>query len=167
MGQLAMGGQGYSLPVLGASAGVGDLSPRPGLCGGHCMLRLAWEMGSSMMFRMPSGTMGGSLYRWGHCGEGPAGLTSCSCRCKILNDFTLGLQILTGLVSQVAALVAKNSPASAADIKIWVRSPGREDPLDEGMATHSSILTWGIPWTEEPGGLQSMGSQRVGHDWST
>ena len=47
-----------------------------------------------------------------------------------------------------------------------VRSIGREDPLEEGMATHSSVLTWRIPWTEEPGGLQSMGSQRVGHDWS-
>ena len=39
-----------------------------------------------------------------------------------------------------------------------------EDPLEEGMATHSSILTWRIPWTEEPGGLQSVGSHRVGHD---
>ena len=39
-----------------------------------------------------------------------------------------------------------------------------EDSLEEGMATHSSILTWRIPWSEEPGGLQSMGSQRVGHD---
>ena len=44
-----------------------------------------------------------------------------------------------------------------------VRSLGREDPLEKGMATHSSILTWGIPWTEEPGGLQSMGSQTVRH----
>ena len=45
-----------------------------------------------------------------------------------------------------------------------VRSLGREDPLEKGMATHSSILVWEIPWTEEPGGLQSTGSQRVGHD---
>ena len=45
-----------------------------------------------------------------------------------------------------------------------VPSLGREDPLEEGMATHSSILAWRIPWTEEPSGLQSMGSQRVGHD---
>ena len=44
-----------------------------------------------------------------------------------------------------------------------VRSLGQEDPLEEGMATHSSILVWRIPWTEEPGGLQSIGSQRVGH----
>ena len=44
------------------------------------------------------------------------------------------------------------------------RSLGREDPLEEGMATHSSILAWRIPWTEEPGGLQSMGSERVIND---
>ena len=45
-----------------------------------------------------------------------------------------------------------------------VRSLGREDPLEKGMDTHSSILACRIPWTEEPGGLQVMGSQRVGHD---
>ena len=45
-----------------------------------------------------------------------------------------------------------------------VRSLGLEDPLEKEMATHSSILAWKIPWTEEPGGLQSLGSQRVGHD---
>ena len=45
-----------------------------------------------------------------------------------------------------------------------VQSLGREDPLEKEMATHSSILAWRIPWTEEPGGLQSTGSQRVGHD---
>ena len=48
-----------------------------------------------------------------------------------------------------------------------VRSLGREDPLEEGMATHSCIIAWRIPWTEEPGGLQSMGSQRVGQDLTT
>ena len=46
----------------------------------------------------------------------------------------------------------------------WVRSVGWEHPLEKGMATHSSILAWRIPWTEEPGRLQSMGSQRVRHD---
>ena len=45
-----------------------------------------------------------------------------------------------------------------------VQSPGWEDPLEKETATHSSTLAWKIPWTEEPGGLQSMGSQRVGHD---
>ena len=48
-----------------------------------------------------------------------------------------------------------------------VRSLGEEDPLEKEMATHSSILAWRIPWTEEPGGLQSMGSQRVGQDCVT
>ena len=46
----------------------------------------------------------------------------------------------------------------------WVQSLSWEDPLEKEMATHSSILAWKIPWTEEPGGLQSMGKQRVGHD---
>ena len=49
----------------------------------------------------------------------------------------------------------------------WVQSLGQEDALEKGMATHSSIVAWEIPWTEEPGGLQSMGSQRVGHDGAT
>ena len=49
----------------------------------------------------------------------------------------------------------------------WVRFLAWKDPLKKGMATHSSILAWRIPWTEEPGGLQSTGSQRVGHDWAT
>ena len=63
------------------------------------------------------------------------------------------------------ALVLKNLPAYAGDAKKrWVRSLGQEDPLDEEMATHSRILAWKIIWTEEPGGLQSMGLQRVGHD---
>ena len=48
-----------------------------------------------------------------------------------------------------------------------VQSLGREDPLEKEMATHSSILAWRIPWTEEPGWLQSMGLKRVGHNWVT
>ena len=48
--------------------------------------------------------------------------------------------------------------------EMLVRSLGQEDPLEKEIATHSSILAWEIPWTEKPGGLQSMGSQRVGHD---
>ena len=51
--------------------------------------------------------------------------------------------------------------------EMWVPSQGQEDPLEEGMATHSSIFAWIIPWTEELGGLQSMGSQRVGHAWAS
>ena len=49
----------------------------------------------------------------------------------------------------------------------WVQSLGWEDPLEEGMATYSSILAWRIPWRQEPSGLQSMGSQRVRHDGAT
>ena len=49
----------------------------------------------------------------------------------------------------------------------WVRSLGQEDPLGKEMATHSSILAWRILWAEEPGRLQSTGSQRIGHDWAT
>ena len=51
--------------------------------------------------------------------------------------------------------------------EIRVQSLGWEDPLEKGMATRSSTLTWRIPWTEEPAGLESMGLQRVGHDWRT
>ena len=51
--------------------------------------------------------------------------------------------------------------------EMWVQSLGGEDPLEEEMATHSSIIAWKIPWTEETGGLQSMGSQRVRHNWET
>ena len=58
----------------------------------------------------------------------------------------------------------KNLPALG---ETWVRSLSREDPLEKGMAAHSNMLAWRIPWTEEPGKLQSMGSQRVGHDWET
>ena len=63
----------------------------------------------------------------------------------------------TSLVAQTV----KNLPAMQETL---VRPLGWEDPLENGMATHSSVLTWKIPWTEEPGRLQSMGSQRVGHN---
>ena len=56
--------------------------------------------------------------------------------------------------------MVKNLPAMQ---ETWVQSLGQEDPLEEGMATHSCILAWRIPWTEEPGGLWSIESQRVGH----
>ena len=59
--------------------------------------------------------------------------------------------------------VVKNLPAIQ---ETWVWSLGREDPLEKETATHSSILAWEIPWTEEPGGLQLMESQGVGHDWT-
>jgi len=63
--------------------------------------------------------------------------------------------------ASLVAQMIKNLPAMR---DTWVPSLGWEDPLEEGMATHSSIPAWRIPWAEEPGGLQSIGSQRVGHD---
>ena len=60
--------------------------------------------------------------------------------------------------------MVKDLPANTGDIRDWGRSPGGEDPLEEEMATHLSILAWRTPWTEKPGGLQSMGLQRVGHN---
>ena len=65
------------------------------------------------------------------------------------------------------ALVVKNLFANIGDIRHRGLIPGQEDPLEKGMAAHSSVLAWRIPWAEEPGGLQSIRSQRVEHDWST
>ena len=64
-------------------------------------------------------------------------------------------------------LMAQRLKRLSAMQETWVRSLGREDHLEKEMATHSSILAWRISWMEEPGGLQSTGSQRVGHDWVT
>ena len=60
--------------------------------------------------------------------------------------------------------MVKNPPANAEDIETLVQSLRQEDPLEEGMATHSSVLAWRMPWTEEPGRLQSIGSHRVRQD---
>ena len=75
-----------------------------------------------------------------------------------------GMGVLLKYVTIRASLVAqtvKNMPTMQ---DTTVRFLGWENPLEKGMATHSSILAWRIPWTEEPGGLQSIGSQRFGHD---
>ena len=85
---------------------------------------------------------------------------------KTLTLWTDVFEIWILLWAELASLVAqmvKNLPAMQ---ETWVLFQGWEDILEEGMATHSSILAWRIPWTEEPGGLQSLGSHRVGHDWS-
>ena len=76
--------------------------------------------------------------------------------------------LYAGVASQVT-LVVKNLPTISGDLGDAGlieedAGLGQEDPLEEGMATHSSILAWRIPWTEEPGGLQSIGSQKVGHN---
>ena len=66
--------------------------------------------------------------------------------------------------SYMASLVAQTVKNTSATRETWVRSLGQEDPLEKEMVTHSSILAWKIPWMEKLGRLQSMGSQRVGHD---
>ena len=71
------------------------------------------------------------------------------------------LLIIPILRGSLVAQTVKNPPAIQ---ETRVRSLGQEDPLEKGMAIHSSILAWRIPWTEEPGELQSIGFQRVGHD---
>ena len=63
-------------------------------------------------------------------------------------------------------LVIRSPPANAGDLETRVQSLGQQDPPEEGMAIYSSILAWRIPWTEELGGLQSIGLQRVRHEWS-
>ena len=90
---------------------------------------------------------------------------------KTVNEVNMGNMV--GLLNRVwlganwASLVAQRLKHLPAMQETWVRSLGREDPLEKEIATHSSILAWRIPWMEEPGGLQSMGLQRVGHDWET
>ena len=69
-----------------------------------------------------------------------------------------------GVLGKPGGSVVKNPPVMQELQEMWVRSLDREDPLEKRMATHSSILVCRIPWTEEPGGLQSIGWQRAGHD---
>ena len=90
-----------------------------------------------------------------HCSEKPA-----CCNAVMKNSPNL----LQRGVFQVALVV--KPVCQCRKCETWVRSLAWEDLLEEGMATHSSILAWRIPWTGEPGSLQSIGSQRVGHDWS-
>ena len=102
--------------------------------------------------------------------------THCSWN-RTLNDLCLKETCMYGLAPAYFSLLTLNlvCPSLVAQIvknlpavqETWVWSLGLEDPLKKGMATHFSILAWRIPWTEEPAGLRSMGSQRVGQDWVT
>ena len=80
-----------------------------------------------------------------------------SWRAKSINH-KAGWELQSSLVTQMV----KNPPAI---LETWVRTLGWEDPLEKGKATHSRILAWRIPWTEDPGRLQSMGLQRIRHNW--
>ena len=74
------------------------------------------------------------------------------------------LSLSASMEARAASLVAQTVKNLRAMWETWVRSLGWEDPLEEGMATHSSIVAWRIPWMEEPVGLQSVGLQRVGYN---
>ena len=76
----------------------------------------------------------------------------------------LSLDFIAMLGGFPSGSVVKSLFANAGGIRDTGSIPGLEDPLEEGMATYYSIVGWRIPWTKEPGGLQSMGSHRVGHD---
>ena len=81
-----------------------------------------------------------------------------------INSFAVLFVFVLCVWASLTAQMVKNLPAMQ---ETWIWSLGWEDPLEKGMATHSSILAWRIPRTEEPGGLQLMGSQRVSQDWVT
>ena len=96
--------------------------------------------------------------------EEPGGLQSMGYQ-KVRHNWATSL--IHSPSSWGTSLVAQTVKHLPAMQETWVQSLGQEDPLEEEMATHSSVLAWKIPWMEEPGRLQSMGSQRVGHDWAT
>ena len=89
--------------------------------------------------------------------------------CKVTCTFKVSsVMVWTDLCTlRGASLVAQMLKHLPAMWETWVQSLGWEDPIEKEMAIHSSLLAWRIPWMEEPGGLQSTGSQRVGHDWVT
>ena len=106
-----------------------------------------------------------------------AGLGACAClrrftqTPKLWNIITCSLEFFEMLVSKAGAFAQLFNCLATQTVKVTTCNagdlgsiPGSEDPPEKGTATHSSILAWRIPWTEEPGGLQSMGSQRVRHD---
>ena len=88
------------------------------------------------------------------------------CNCVVVWTF-FGIAFLWESLSFWASLVAQMVKRLPAMQETWVRFLGWEDPLKKEMVIHSTTLAWKIPWTEEPDKLQSMGSQRVGHDWAT
>ena len=93
----------------------------------------------------------------------PGGLPSMGSH-RVRHDWNdLGVAAYMYLGGYLSGSVVKNPSAMQ---EVWIRSLGREDPMEEKMATHSSTLAWRIPWTEEPGQLQPIGSQKVGQDWN-
>ena len=86
---------------------------------------------------------------------------------SVISPWYFGICLYCFITQQCLTRVAQRLKRLPGMRETQVRSLGREDPLEKEMATHSSTLAWRIPWREEPGRLQSMGSQRVRHDWAT
>ena len=86
---------------------------------------------------------------------------------NFLSHFSVAFVLKLWLLTSQASLLAQSVKTLPAMLETQVQSLGGEDPPEKEMATHSSILAWKIPWTEDPSGLWSMESQRVGHDWET
>ena len=126
------------------------------LKGGSMYLPLNW----GQQYKWVEGFPGSSTGKESTCNAGDPGSIPEAGRSP---GEGIGNPLQYSWASPVAHMV-KNPPAMW---EIWVQSLGREDPLEEGMATHSIVLGWRIPWTEKPGGLQSRGSQRGRHDWAT
>ena len=142
---------------------------------GYWKSEFCWERMRTEMFWAESGSGG-----WGcseePCSEGP-GSGRLGSRCwdpgrsssvAVGWGRTLGGDMWQLRLSEasMSAQQVKNLPAMQETWEMQIWSLGWDDPLEEKMATHCSILAWRIPWTGEPGGLQSMGSQRVRHDWA-
>ena len=110
-----------------------------------------------------------------HPWDFPGKSTGVGCHCLLhicMSHYNTKQKIIIGhrnytVLCNLTSLVAQTVKHLPTTRETWVRPLGREDPLEKEMATHSCILAWKIPWTEEPGRQQSMGSQRVRHDWAT
>ena len=120
-------------------------------------------MGISLLFISTPSKPRGSLLGSAECAHHKWWLTRYRQGWERLWDFAFHFCLFCGFPGDT---VVKNPPANAGHARDAGSIPGLENPLEEGMATHSSILAWRIPWTEEPGGLESMGSQRVRHNWA-
>ena len=145
----------WALSEPGSPAGRGwnRIQVRPAMSGIRIMFTW-WNHQRETPFSCPHASGAQSVFplKWGH--------PWCWLLAYPFRDFKKWASPWASLVAHPV----RNLPAVQ---ESWVQSLGQEDPLEKGMATHSSILAWRIPWTGKPGGLQSMGLQRVGHDWAS
>ena len=130
-----------------------------------CSLHSAWAQLLSLTSKYATWSWNAPLQPYSTClltNESVRYRLPCTGQISVGQDKTYFNRLSWDHASLIAQIV-KNLPVMW---KTQVWSLGWEDPLEMGMATHSSILTWKIPWTEEPGGVRSIGSERVGHDWA-